>query len=118
MESATGEKCLHSTAAAAAAAVEEPLMLSVENCSEIYGNVSVAMETANVICIGHAPQLSNQVSLGSGCKIVPNSSLGVRNIGRREIDLNSYWFSSKNIYCMVLIIWATNSHEPHVRIIT
>ena len=55
----TGDEFLLSTTAAAA-----PLfvVMSVENCTEIYGNISVAAETDNVTCLGHAPELSNQVS--------------------------------------------------------
>ena len=44
------------------AAAAAPLVMSVENCTEIYGNVSVAAETDNVTCLGHAPEISNQVS--------------------------------------------------------
>ena len=48
----TGDEFLLSTTAAAA-----PLfvVMSVENCTEIYGNISVAAETDNVTCLGFAP---------------------------------------------------------------
>ena len=37
------------------------LVMSEENCTAIYGNVSVAVETDNVTCLGHAPEITNEV---------------------------------------------------------
>ena len=45
----------------ASAAAPSALVMSEENCTDIYGNVSVAVETDNVTCLGHAPEITNEV---------------------------------------------------------
>ncbi len=50
-----------SASSAASPSTWPPLLLAVENCTEIFGNRSVAQTEFNVTCLDHAPVLTHQV---------------------------------------------------------